>query len=508
MEQTSSPIAPSAFSSCGTLPRQLESGPARYIDRFSDVRILCVGDLMLDVFEYGSVARVSPEAPVPVLKKTGERRMPGGAGNVAINLSALECGIQFAGVIGKDADGRMLVDFMKASGVGSDYIAEMEGYATSVKTRFVAGAHHLLRFDQEMPLCISQDFADQWLGQLEDALKNADLVMLSDYGKGVFDECTAQCLIECAHRYGKPVIVDPKLPDWTIYRGATLVKPNLKEFQAVTGKVFHPGTENFVNEAVAAGREIGKRYNIRHILVTLSEYGMLHIPVPENESPTCLPTEAREVFDVSGAGDTSLAVLGASLAAGASIPEAMKIANAASGIVVGKFGTASVTRDELKKAIHRENSAGIITADQAVAMVREWKVQGRVVGFTNGCFDILHVGHAESFRRAHELCDILIVGLNSDASVRRLKGPTRPVNSENARATMLTSLKAVDYVVLFDSDTALPLVEKIQPDVIAKEGYTLDAWPEGRYVESYGGRAVTLPRVEGISTTSLLEKLK
>lgn len=508
MEQTSSSIAPSAFSPCGAMPLSTESGSARYIDRFSDVRILCVGDLMLDVFEYGSVARVSPEAPVPVLKKTGERRMPGGAGNVAVNLSALECGIQFAGVIGNDADGRMLTDFMKACHIGSDYIAEMEGYVTSVKTRFVAGAHHLLRFDQEMPLCMPQDFADQWLDRLESALQDADLVMLSDYGKGVFDERTSQRLIECAHKHGKPVIVDPKLPDWTIYRGATLVKPNLKEFQAVTGKVFHPASENFMQEAVAAGREIGARYNIRHILVTLSEYGMLHIPMSESESPTRLPTEAREVFDVSGAGDTSLAVLGASLAAGASIPEAMKIANAASGIVVGKFGTASVTRDELKKAMQRENEAGILTADQAAAMVREWKAQGYVVGFTNGCFDVLHIGHAESFRRAHELCDVLIVGLNSDASVRRLKGPSRPVNSENARAAMLTALKAVDYVVLFDSDTALPLVEKIRPDVIAKEGYALDAWPEGRYVESYGGRAVTLPRVEGISTTSLLEKLK
>lgn len=494
----------------GERPRDPAGSLTRRIDGFPGARILCAGDMMLDVFEYGDVTRVSPEAPVPVLKKTGERRMPGGAGNVAINLRSLECRVVFAGVTGDDAEGVSLKNYLEHRGVSAGLLAALEGAATSVKTRFVAGAHHLLRFDEESPLHMPDTFVRQWLERVIPRIAEADLVLLSDYGKGLFDERTAQGLIRACRRAGKPVIVDPKLPDWTIYRGATLVKPNLKEFEAVSGESFHPGEAGFKEKAQKAGQALCARFHLGSILATLSEHGMIHIPSHPGEPVIHIPTEAREVYDVSGAGDTSLAALGASLAAGAPIREAMKIANAASGIVVGKFGTASVTRDELKEQLEHNfrPASAVLTAGQAAELADRLRAQGRTVGFTNGCFDLLHPGHLESFRRARELCDALIVGLNSDASVRRLKGAGRPINPEAARAAMLTALKAVDYVVIFDDDTALPLVEQIRPDVIAKEGYAPDQWPEGRFVASYGGRAVALPRVEGFSTTSLLERLK
>lgn len=479
-----------------------------YIDAFKNVRLLCVGDVMMDVFINGSVARVSPEAPVPVLRKKRESRMPGGAGNVVANLCSLGCRTLFGGVVGQDAEGDLLRDFMRKLGADDSMLVALEGYPTSVKTRMVAGGHHLLRLDQEEFLQMSDDFVSAWLELVCSHLPDCDLVLISDYGKGLFDSRTTPEIIRRSRAIGKMVIVDPKLEDWTIYSGASLVKPNLKEFSAVAHGVFHPGEADFLDKAVAAGREVCRRFAVDNILVTLSEHGMLLIPADEAEPPVHLPTEARDVFDVSGAGDTSLAALGAALAAGASLRQAMKLANAASGIVVGKFGTACVKPDELKMAISSKAVAGQLTEEEAVELVKKWQAQGKVVGFTNGCFDVLHPGHIRSFALAHEYCDVLVVGMNSDASVRRLKGPSRPINDQESRMAMLLALKAVDYVVVFDDDTALPLMERMRPNVIAKEGYALEQWPEGRFVMSYGGRAVTLPRLEGFSTTNLIEKMK
>lgn len=479
-----------------------------YIDAFKDVRLLCVGDMMLDVFINGSVGRISPEAPVPILKKKQESRMLGGAGNVVANLCSLGCRTLFAGVVGKDAEGDSLRGFMQELGADDSLLTAMDGYPTSVKTRMVAGGHHLLRLDQEEHLDMPDSLAAEWVGRVCSRLDECDLVLLSDYGKGLFDGRTTPEIIRRSRAAGKMVIVDPKLDDWTIYSGASLVKPNLKEFSAVARGSFHPSDPGFLDKAVAAGRDVCRRFAVDNILVTLSEYGMLLIPSSEAEHPVHLPTEARDVFDVSGAGDTSLAAFGAALAAGASLTQAMKLANAASGIVVGKFGTARVKAEELKAAVGGKTAAGELTAEAAADLVRALHAQGKVVGFTNGCFDVLHQGHIRSFAAAHEYCDVLVVGMNSDASVRRLKGPARPVNSQESRVAMLLALKAVDYVVVFGEDTALPLIEKLRPDVIAKEGYPLDRWPEGRFVISYGGRAVTLPRLEGFSTTGLIEKMK
>ncbi len=468
---------------------------------------MCVGDLMLDIFVYGKTNRLSPEAPVPVLLEQRERRMLGGAGNVVANLCSLGCRTSFVGVVGQDVHGASLHGFMKELGVENNMLVDLPGYRTSVKTRFVSGRQHLLRVDSEELLRLPEDKLVELLAKVKIQLADTDVVLLSDYGKGLFDERLTPAVIALSREAGCPVIVDPKTKDYSLYRGATLVKPNRKEFEDVTGMSFDPSAPGFADAAVAAGRAVCKRFGVENLLVTLSEYGMLYIPGDESISYKWIPTEAKEVFDVSGAGDTSLAALGAALATGVSMKHAVKIANAASGIVVGKFGTACVTREELKRKLEHKEQAGVLTVEAATQLAAELRAQSLTVGFTNGCFDILHPGHLSSFERARDLCDVLFVGLNSDDSVRRLKGPTRPVNNQEARSAMVAALKAVNYVVVFDDDTALPLIEKLRPDVIAKEGYPIEKWPEGQLVESYGGKAVELPRVEGFSTTSIVNKI-
>lgn len=480
---------------------------ASYVDKFFKLRLLCVGDMMLDTFVYGKAGRLSPEAPVPVLLKQREINMPGGAGNVVANLRSLGCETHFAGVVGQDSNGDYLRQCMEEQGVNCSMLLTLPHYPTSVKTRFVSGSQHMLRVDCEQRLHLPEEELQQLLTQIEQNMSVTDMVLLSDYGKGLFDERFTPAIIQLSRKAGVPVIVDPKTTDYTIYSGATLVKPNRKEFEGVTGQNFDPKAPDFVERAVSAGRAVCRQYGVGNLLVTLSEHGMLYIPGKENESYEWIPTEAKEVYDVSGAGDTSLAVLGAALASGATMKYAMKVANVAAGIVVGKFGTACVSSEELKRKLIHKDYADVLTADDAAKLAEELRSQGMTIGFTNGCFDILHPGHLSSFERARDLCDVLFVGLNSDASVRRLKGPTRPVNNETSRSAMVAALKAVDHVIIFEEDTALPLIEKLRPDVIAKEGYPLERWPEGQLVVSYGGKAVELPRVEGFSTTSIVEKI-
>lgn len=478
-----------------------------YVNQFPDMRVLCVGDMMLDIFVYGKTSRISPEAPVPILLEQRQRQMPGGAGNVVANLRSLGCKTSFAGVVGQDANGEALRSYMIEQGADCRMLLSLPDYPTSVKTRYVSGSQHMLRVDREKRLHLPDAEMQQLLTQIAAQLPYTDMVLISDYGKGLFDERFTPAIIGLSRRAGLPVIVDPKTTDYSIYRGATLIKPNRKEFEGVTGQSFDPTAAGFAEAAVAAGREVCRRYGVSNLLVTLSEHGMLYIPGNEDESYEWIPTEAKEVYDVSGAGDTSLAVLGAALATGVSMKQAMKIANAASGIVVGKFGTACVTCDELRRKLEHKDQAGVLNADEAAALCAELRAQGLTIGFTNGCFDILHPGHLSSFERAHDLCDVLFVGLNSDASVRRLKGPARPINNQESRSAMVAALKAVNYVVIFEEDTALPLIEKLHPDVIAKEGYPLERWPEGQLVESYGGKAIELPRIEGFSTTSIVQKI-
>lgn len=486
-----------------------------YIERFKNVKTLVIGDVMLDRFLYGSVERISPEAPVPVFKFMKEKEMLGGAGNVAANLASLGCQVTFVGMVGKDKEGEKIADILARTGCRGRIIP-LDRYATTVKTRMIAANNHLLRADKEESLPALADFIPDLLKTLSDAVREADVVLLSDYAKGLFTPVTTPIVIECCRQSGKPVIVDPKGLDYVKYEGATLVKPNLKEFQQATGMTFDPKSPRFREEISAGARGLFNRVKIDHLLVTLSEYGMLHIAAKTPTEVTQIPTKAREVFDVSGAGDTSLAALGAAFGAGASMKDAMKIATLASGIVVGKLGTACVAVEELKAAIREEITPRtswiprkkILTKEEIPAFADSLREKGKTVGLTNGCFDLMHAGHLNAFMEAREYCDALIVGVNSDASVKRYKGPTRPIQDEKTRALLVASLEFVDGVVIFDDDTAEPLVDLVRPDVIAKEGYDLDRWPEGRKVLSYGGRAVTLQRQEGYSTSDVIAKIR
>jgi D-beta-D-heptose 7-phosphate kinase/D-beta-D-heptose 1-phosphate adenosyltransferase len=307
-------------------------------------------------------------------------------------------------------------------------------------------------------------------------------------------------------------VVDPKGCDYHKYVGATLVKPNLREFSDVSGKRFNPVCEGFQKELIRAAGDFLARCNIGGLLITLGEYGMLYVP---SEKPVngaiYLPTRAQEVFDVSGAGDTKIAALAAAMGAGAGMADAMQIANAAAGIVVGKLGTASVSAEELDSALSNAGVSPrrkIVSVDELQREVTRLKKQGKKIGFTNGCFDCCHLGHLTSLREARKLCDVLVVGVNSDAWIRANKGPGRPIQDEATRTALLAELECVDFVTVFGDRTALPLVRKLRPHVIAKEGYALKDWPEGRFVKSIGGKAVTLKRVDGYSTTALAERMK
>lgn len=484
-----------------------------YINKFPNVRILCVGDVMMDEFIYGRVDRISPEAPVPVFRATNSKKMLGGAGNVVANLCALGCPTSFLAAVGNDGAGRMVRQMLNEIGADAHMI-EIPDWPTIMKTRMISGVTHLLRADREEKLHIVGDALESMVSAFAKMVGECDVVLLSDYDKGVLTTTTTQRIIDIARRAGRPVIVDPKGADYQKYAGARLVKPNLKEFSMATGMTFNPASPSFHTDISRGARQLFDRYGIENLIITLSEHGMLFVSADAPDDILQIPTVAREVFDVSGAGDTSMATLGAAIGANAPIRDAMKLANRASGIVVGKLGTATVSRDELYDAV--ADAVGddwvmrrkIITASQAGRLARRLRDEKRIVGFTNGCFDLCHLGHLHSFIQAKKNCDVLFVGINSDASVRRAKGPTRPIQDEKTRALLLASMEFIDYVIVFDDETASPLIDAIHPDVIAKEGYCLDNWPEARKVISYGGRAVSLSRLEGYSTTTLFNKIR
>ena len=480
-------------------------------ESLSRARILCVGDLMLDRFVQGDVGRISQEAPVPVFRWVSERRMLGGAGNVIANLRALGATAALACRVGCDQEGEEAAAL--AAECGAELLAvRSSSLPTIQKTRFVAKGNHVLRMDREVVAPLSQEEEDELVSKIEARIADFDLVVLSDYAKGLLSRSFCERTIGVSSRAGKCVYVDPKGRDFRKYAGATLVKPNRVELEAACGVQFDASAPDFMEKVVAAARGLLADAGIKNAVVTLSERGMVYVPGGGGEA-VWLPTECREVCDVTGAGDTKMSVLAAARAVGASFRDAMKVANAAAGVVVGKVGTATVSPEELKAAFAGGRSTPmsfegkVMTLGELAGKVRSWQAGGLKVGFTNGCFDCLHCGHLSSFSQAKEHCDRLVVAVNSDSSVRRLKGPSRPVQDERTRTLVLAGLELVDAVVVFDGDTAMGVVEAIRPDVIAKEGYPIDKWPEARFVASYGGEAVTLKRVDGYSTSSLVGKL-
>ncbi len=476
---------------------------------FSKRRVLIVGDVMLDVYCEGTVARVSPEAPVPVVLMSNQRHVPGGAANVAANVASLGATAHLVGVCGEDPDADHLRRIM-ADRFPSVSLAEMvvaRGRPTTTKTRIVGNNAQVVRLDREQSAPLDRPVEDALLAQVEAALPHCDIVVLSDYAKGVCTDAVIRGVIARAAKAGKPLLVDPKRRDFSIYAGATIIKPNLKELEAAT----HPtdaGDESVERAARAATALTGAS-----VIVTRSERGMSYVGA---EGPAIhIPTAARTVFDVSGAGDTVMAALAVALnpaEPGEGAAHALAIANAAAGIVVAKAGTATVSTAEIAVEMARPAQAGgsaakIATRAQARAIAAAWRAQGLVVGFTNGCFDLLHPGHVQLLERSAQACDRLVVGLNTDASVSRLKGPSRPVQSEQARARVMAALGAVDLVVLFDEDTPAQIISEILPEALMKGAdYTVETVVGADTVIAHGGRVVLIDLVPESSTTALIRR--
>jgi D-beta-D-heptose 7-phosphate kinase / D-beta-D-heptose 1-phosphate adenosyltransferase len=474
------------------------------VERLADARVLCIGDVMLDKFVTGEVERISPEAPIPVLRITDQSSMLGGAGNVVRNITTLGGQVHFVAAVGDDDAGRAVAALIdEHTGVHADLLGE-RGRETAIKTRFLAGNQQMLRTDQETVTDISDDMAFELMAIAESQIPSCDAVMLSDYGKGVLSNGVLRQLIDTCQDAGLPVIVDPKGTDYSCYRGASLVTPNRKELELATG--MPTATDE---EVTQAARHLIATTGIKAVLATRSADGMSLITEDHVDH---LAAEAREVFDVSGAGDTVAAAMSAALATGANMKDAAALANTAAGIVVGKFGTATVYREELMASLYHQNvseaEAKVHSDRDTVERIAGWRRQNLSVGFTNGCFDLLHPGHLSLLNQARDNCDRLIVGLNTDASVKRLKGPDRPLQSESARAQVLASLTSVDAVVLFDDETPLRIIEMFLPDVLVKGAdYTEDTVVGADVVKQNGGRIVLAKLEDGFSTTATVKRM-
>lgn len=469
-------------------------------------KAIVIGDVMLDEYEHGVVSRISPEAPVPVFRREEKSFSAGGAANVALNLAALGCRVELFGAVAKDEAGDRLVRLLKEAKVRVRL-----GYGqtshTTVKTRFVVGDKHLLRMDEDARVVWDERTKLLLLKDLARRISHADVVVLSDYDKGFLDAAVCRGIVDLTRRWQCPVIVDPKGRDYNKYRGAMIVKPNLNEFEQMAGMCIDFASDGWKKHLAEMSRALCQRLDFGSMLITLGEKGMVFVSRKGKDVGTHFPSEVLSVYDVSGAGDTALAALAASVGAGRDVLDACDLANRAAGLAVAKRGTAVVSAAELEISLCRRGQGKVVDVNTCVRLVTSFKKLGKTVGFTNGCFDCCHLGHLSSLQEAKRRCDILIVGVNSDNWIRRHKGNRRPIQDEATRTAILVALESVDFVVVFSSETALPLVKRIKPQVIAKEGYALEDWPEGRYVQSIGGTAVALKRVEGYSTTGLMSRM-
>lgn len=475
-----------------------------WLPKLAGANVVCVGDVMLDRFVYGEVERISPEAPIPVLRVAREAVTVGGAGNVARNLSALGVPTHLFGAVGDDPAGREAAEVLSFERQVRLSLVTDKERPTTVKTRFIAGGQQLLRTDEEQASALAGDAQDEIVAAVKSAVADGDCgaLVLSDYGKGVLTDEVVAAATAAANAAGVPVLIDPKGVDFSRYRGASIVTPNRRELGAASQMPVDSDVE-----VVAAARQLIETCGLGAIIATRGPDGMT---VVSEAGDVHLPAMAREVFDVSGAGDTVVASVSAGLAAGMQIAEAAQLANVAAGIVVGKVGTAVVRLEELSDGLG--GAAGLSskilgTADLA-DRIAQWRARGLSVGFTNGCFDIVHPGHISLIEQASAACDRLIVALNDDASVRGLKGEGRPVQPQDARARVIASLAGVDAVVLFGEDTPLALIEVVKPDVLVKGAdYSLDEVVGGDVVTANGGRVVLADLVDGFSTTDTISRI-
>jgi D-beta-D-heptose 7-phosphate kinase/D-beta-D-heptose 1-phosphate adenosyltransferase len=476
---------------------------------FSSISVLCIGDVMLDRFVYSDMERISPEAPVPVLRLNHSREMLGGAGNVVNNIASLGGRAVLVGLIGRDEPGKRLQRILASVKRVHSACVETEDRPTICKTRYIAGHQQVVRTDEESQQRLTDREAAALMAEVRSNIGDAKAVVLADYGKGVLDDVTTGRIIDLARSACIPVFVDPKHSDFSRYRGATCITPNLKELAAAAGIAV--GNEAAV---VTAARYVMEQAEARAILATRSELGMML--VESSGEVHIVAARAREVFDVSGAGDTVIAAMALCHAAGRSLAQAMHVANAAASVVVSKLGTATADMSEVMNELDaqdHERYADATLAMQPLSRIRllvdRWKHQGLRVGFTNGCFDIVHSGHVALLAQARAECDRLVVALNSDSSVRRLKGTERPLNALEARARVIAALRDVDCVTSFEEDTPREMIAALLPDVLVKGAdYTLEQVVGADLVQAAGGRVVLAGLVAGESSSRLIAALQ
>jgi D-beta-D-heptose 7-phosphate kinase/D-beta-D-heptose 1-phosphate adenosyltransferase len=469
---------------------------------FSDLSILVIGDTVLDCYESGKVGRISPEAPVPVLKYSGRYVVPGGAANVAMNVASLGARCLLVGLVGQDAAADELSSAL--AGAGVDFHPLVDGERpTTVKTRIIAANHQLVRVDREETHAIGAALEERAVAIVREMIGAVGMVLISDYAKGFLTDGVLQDVLDICREKGLPCLVDPKRRDFAAYRGATLIKPNLSELEIATG--LSGGSMESIEEA--ARRVIAETGAM--LLLTRSEKGMSLFRA--GEPPLHMDAKVLEVFDVSGAGDTVFAAIGLGMASNLPMKNVLAIANAAAGVVVRKAGTATVNIAELIRSMGDDAShlsgGKHVKLKHAIDRCEAWRREGLKVGFTNGCFDLIHPGHIRILREAAARCDRLVVGLNSDASVARLKGPTRPLQEEGDRAIVLSAMTDVDLVVVFEEDTPLEVITALRPDIIVKGAdYSEDQVVGADIVKAGGGEVYLVALVEGRSTTRLVER--
>jgi D-beta-D-heptose 7-phosphate kinase/D-beta-D-heptose 1-phosphate adenosyltransferase len=475
------------------------------VEKLAGRRILVVGDLMVDEYLWGNVERISPEAPVQIVSVAREEHTLGGAGNVISNLVALGAEVSATGVVGSGINGQLVLKKLKALGVNTRGVIQDRQRTTTRKTRVIANHQHVLRFDREVKTDISRQTMNKIWRATGEMIAYTDLILVSDYNKGLITKALMTKLDAAAQKYGKMLIVDPKGGDFKKYAGASLITPNKKETARASGI-------EIVDESslARAARRLIEKTGINKILVTCGKEGMVYFD--QSTSPYRIRTQARQVFDVSGAGDTVLAVLGLGIAAGYSIREAMALANTAAGIVVGKVGTATVSKAELAAAL-RQIPALTLDKQKTMAelaiIARRLEKNGKRIVLTNGCFDLLHVGHIKLLSASKQLGDVLIVALDDDESVKQLKGAGRPIINENERLRIISALDSVDHVVIFSSHELNDVIETVRPAVLTKgSNYGTEAVRGREIVERYGGRIEIIPITENISSTSIINSIK
>jgi D-beta-D-heptose 7-phosphate kinase/D-beta-D-heptose 1-phosphate adenosyltransferase len=475
------------------------------ISKFNDCHVLVVGDLMIDAYVWGEVDRISPEAPVQVVTVQTEDYTLGGAGNVVNNLVALGAKVSVIGVTGTGRDGKLLLQMFNALGVDTSGVIQDPNRPTTRKTRVIAANQHVLRIDRETRKEIAKGTFDALKRSIESKVPETDVILISDYGKGVITPSLLSGLFANAKMHAKITIADPKGIDFSKYSGVSLLTPNKKEVGLAAGL-------DIVDESTffEAGKRILETVGIDKLLITCGKDGMLFFG--RKHAPYKIRAKARQVFDVSGAGDTVLAVLGLAVASGASFAEGAILANTAAGIVVGKVGTATVSGKELEAAL-TPNSDDVALKYRRLSeipeLIQELKRKGQRVVLTNGCFDLLHAGHIKLFSASKQMGDVLIVAIDDDDSVSSLKGPGRPVISAKERVRILSALESVDYVVVFSTDELSKIIETIKPDVLTKgSNYKSDEVFGREVVEAYGGQVVLMPVTENISSTRIIDSIK